>query len=186
MPGVLIFPTNNNAIVNTRFVKVRGKIQSAPVEDPSGKRKPLQPGTCAAQSVMWARMMLDGKDPEKTCPKAVVAGVLQSAYVRAADADLMKTLMTGSGLRLVGNPVKLSPASVTAHTCDNPAVYLVFTKRHAFAVKTTEDNFYYFEPEEGLWHFTVRPEFRRKIHGNFVAEAGDDSNRWSAYELAIG
>lgn len=190
MGGICVFPTSNNAVIGSPFVKVDGKLQAAPVKDPKGLRKDLQPGTCAAQSVLWARNILKGVPAQDSRPKDLEAGVLQTAFIKAGATGIgkaakqMDTLLEGSGLKCTGG-YKLIATEITAKVCDDPGVYLIFTTRHAIAVKTANDTFYYFEPENGLWRFAIRKEFRAKIHNNYGAEVVDPGVQWTAFELQL-
>jgi hypothetical protein len=191
MGGICVFPTSNNTVTNTPFAKVDGKLQAAPVKDPKGERKDLQPGTCTAQSALWCKNILNGVPVQNSRPKELTAGVLQTVFINAGNigtgkaAKQMDALLEGAGLKC-GGGYKLAPTDVTAKVCDDPGIYLIFTTRHAIAVKTGEDAFYYFEPENGLWLFNVRSEFRRKIHNNFMKEAAAPGVQWTAFEMQRG
>ncbi|MGD0628337.1 MAG: hypothetical protein ABR987_03235 [Terracidiphilus sp.] len=191
MGGICIFPTSNNAIIGSPFVKVDGKLQAAPVKDPKGARRDLQPGTCAAQSALWCRNILKGVPTQNSRPMDLEAGILQTAFIKAGAAGVvgkaakqMDALLEGTGLKCSGG-YELGATDITAKVCDDPGVYLIFTIKHAIAVKTSSEAFYYFEPENGLWLFNTRPEFRRKIHANYVLEAGDQATRWMAFGLEL-
>jgi hypothetical protein len=190
MGGICVFPTSNNTVTETPFAKVDGKLQAAPVKDPKGKRKDLQPGTCTAQSALWCKNVLNGVPVQDSRPTELTAGVLQTLFITAGNtgtgkaAKQMDTLLEGAGLKC-GGGYKLLATEITAKVCDDPGVYLIFTTRHAIAAKTGNDTFYYFEPENGLWLFNIRKEFRAKIHNNYAAEVVDPGILWTAFDLQL-
>ena len=190
MGGICVFPTNNDTVIKAPFTKVGGKLQPAPLVDPKGKREPLQAGTCTAQAVLWCKKILSGVSPETSRPKELAAGILQAVFINAGNVradkatNQMNTLLEATGLKC-GGGYRLIPTEITAQVCENPGVYLIFTTRHAIAAKTGEGTFYYFEPENGLWLFNIRPDFRRAIHKNYMSEAADPGVRWAAFELAL-
>jgi hypothetical protein len=192
MGGICVFPTHNNTVINTPFAKVDGKLQAAPLVDSRGKRPPLQAGTCTAQSALWCKKMLSGAAPESSCPKELAAGILQTAFINAGNAGTgkqnrqMTALLEATGLKVKGGSLYHDvPSQVTSSVASEEGVYLIFTTRHAIAVKTGGGKFYYFEPENGLWLFAARVDFRKAIHKNYGAEVTDPEIRWMAFPLEL-
>lgn len=152
----------------------RGVLPAKPGQRRPGKKylqfkvRKQTEGICAGLSLLWCREVLDDKNPREAKPSYQRAALLQGLYVRLGwkiegileALDLgFEELREDRGAQIIMEIAKNQDS----------AVYLLMypphgeKPGHGMAVKTGKDGWFFFEPDEGLFHCSSMDDFYKLI-----------------------
>ena len=153
------------------------------------------PGTCAGATARWCYKMLLLRDARETKPEGDVAQELQGAYERCIKGKTRGNLditpfFTAAKLKAVeGTEIgKLDWNDYSEQTCKvrdgDSGVYWLGLPSHVIGLaKRSMTEFYYFEPELGLYRHTRPIPFRKQIANNYVDKL--NSKQWWLVRVAL-
>jgi len=124
-------------------------------------------GICLGQSLVWCRLMLDGRSPSSTKPSYGAAAAVATKYLWAlkqGQSDDNALIQASDTVNLVSQSVV--EGNVYTHfwqITHNPGVYLVTIRGHAMAAGNQNDQYYFFDPSDGLYEFDSTIGFNRKM-----------------------
>ena len=139
------------------------------------------PGICAGASARWCYKMLTERDPRESKPEKSVARELQGLYQglvknkSAANLDIRPFFKAARLTAVEGaNPGALDRGDFAATSLkvrDNVGVYWYGPPGHAIGVaKRSDSEYYYFEPEKGLYRLNDRVKFKNQVGNNFLSK----------------
>lgn len=125
-------------------------------------------GICAGLSLLWCRKVLDDKNPREAMPSYQQAALLQGLYVRLGWN--IEGILEALDLGFEDQREDRGPQIIMeiAQNQDSAVYLLMYPPHgakpgHGMAVKTGKDGWFFFEPDEGLFHCSSMDDFYELI-----------------------
>lgn len=129
-------------------------------------------GICVAQSALWCRNMLQGKRDLLSKPDYALAAPLQAKYEIIYKNDYSKFLKS-MGMTIAATDKLKGLAAVDLLT-KNDGQYMLRYPGHAMGAKISGSNYYFFDPESGLFKYESGDAFTRRILRDYHNEMSED------------
>ncbi len=137
-------------------------------------------GICVAQSALWCRNILQGKRDLLSKPDYALAGPLQAIYEIRHKCEYTPFLRS-MGMKIDAE-TEVGGYSAMEYLKKNDGQYMLRYPGHAMGAKVSGSNYYFFDPEDGLFKYPNGDAMVRRIMKDYYDEMGEN---WTLRKISL-